>query len=372
MGYNFVTRSSSGWRLDSGWIPVRQSTYCCRLARRWVVSKVMRPIHSAGLRLVNTIRELVMQLLLKVGLCKPKSRIPKVVKLTACVGFGLCGIAFATYAYIRMQSPLGSALNGPVIAKILLTSAAGGLLVTVAALRIKEIAKERARRTPDPEGPVDKQKILQWVGEAIPGSSELEESQRVALGLYYHMLVYSDRDSPLSKVRDVASKIKKASVKITTGSDQMIELYNLYRVVELRPLAHDTLVIGCGHGFENHNHEGTDTLDFDMGVNPSVVASWGSEGHKVYFKNRRHQVVIDEGIIAAICQSEVGTGLPAYFESARNALVVGGGLVVKRLTGLKDIRPQCPSDFVHNECPREGSKPQQDKFTFQPASSGSV
>jgi hypothetical protein len=96
---------------------------------------------------------------------------------------------------------------------------------------------------------------------------------------------------------------------------------------------HDTLVIGCGHGNhcwdtggggKTHLHLKADTLNIEMGMNPSVIALWGHRESNDYFSNHRYQLIADEGPISYFMNERIDD----FFATAKAVLSDQGKLLI--------------------------------------------
>lgn len=171
---------------------------------------------------------------------------------------------------------------------------------------------------------------IEWrlsLDEPIHEESESKENNaREELGALYDAHL-----EPHNLTLKIAEMIAKRKIVITTPADEIMEIFNKYKVIQLRPLEHNTLVIGCGHGNHSwscngggrmHLHEGADTVNIEIGMNPSVVAKWGLSQNNEYFSGKNYREILDEGPISLFMKDR----LDNFFITAQLALRSDGSL----------------------------------------------
>jgi hypothetical protein len=97
---------------------------------------------------------------------------------------------------------------------------------------------------------------------------------------------------------DMINKQKLLSqLHVTIPIDDVYSVYERFHVVQLRPLAHDTLILSCGNiptearwagkseSRKRHAHADADTVDSDVGMSPTVVANLEDSGFFDYLES---------------------------------------------------------------------------------------
>jgi len=105
-----------------------------------------------------------------------------------------------------------------------------------------------------------------------------------------------------------------SELEITIPPQEMKEIFQAYGVIALRRLKNRELTLYCGNGplhscamdhdYEArekraHQHQGSDTVDFDLWMNPTVVMKWPPNDRSLsYFGKARYELVRGEDMSA--------------------------------------------------------------------------
>lgn len=214
--------------------------------------------------------------------------------------------------------------------------------------------------TPEPCSPKKKehlrqltQQILEKIDNCLPSLKSFSKTQRTVIALYIlnysYQLLHTEQDIgvfdegahdsfmdrfceactsqkadifSLSKLNDYpllcADEIRdviKSSAKLTVevSEDEILEAYITYnRLILLRPLKSDVLMLGCGWGrcrfeekgqSEHFTHADVDTVNVRLNFNPSVICFWGDPSQCLYFQNR-YSLIYDEGPIVGFIENK--------------------------------------------------------------------
>lgn len=101
---------------------------------------------------------------------------------------------------------------------------------------------------------------------------------------------------------------------VETTSSEILDTYiNFNKLILLRPLISDTLILGCGLGrcrsdctnptLKSYFHDGLDTIDMSLDMNPSALCFWGNDAQTQFFKDR-YLAIYDEGPIISFIQDK--------------------------------------------------------------------
>jgi hypothetical protein len=92
------------------------------------------------------------------------------------------------------------------------------------------------------------------------------------------------------------------TLDIALSFSEIEKVWSEYNLIMLRPLTHDTLILGCGNepkfspnfddfsarkDQEAHRHPDADTIDIDIGINPTIVANFDNQKLFSFFKNQQ-------------------------------------------------------------------------------------
>jgi hypothetical protein len=104
--------------------------------------------------------------------------------------------------------------------------------------------------------------------------------------------------------KNICNAVKKKIISIEATKEEIFDAYVGYnRLILLRPLKFDVLMLGCGLGTCRNDkkgqpdvHRDVDTVNIALDTNPSVVCFWG-EPLQVSFFRERYTLIYDEGPI---------------------------------------------------------------------------
>jgi len=159
------------------------------------------------------------------------------------------------------------------------------------------------------------------------------------------------------------------ALSVTASKDQIIDIYLRYnRLILLRPLQSDSLMIGCGWGkcgldqaSQPPVHQNVDSVNILLEQNPSAICFWGDEQQCAFFE-KRYKFIYDEGPVVSFLHDQ-----RAFYQCCKSALqsddsyIILGNHLFKQSTsqGLfrgftqEDIDKVTPpiSDFEHVQDP---------------------
>lgn len=160
---------------------------------------------------------------------------------------------------------------------------------------------------------------------------------------------------PIARIKRLKNYME--GICIEMSSEEMIDAFNKYGIVQLRPVQHfsDVLVLGCGNTpsnrchyrgkDESHDHMQADTVNIHIDMNPSVVAFWGYESNDAFFTRKQHKyrLIVDEGPICAFLNSQ--GHIDQFFRAVRGSLQPQGYLALPSHAMSFSI----PPDFVRSD-----------------------
>jgi hypothetical protein len=107
--------------------------------------------------------------------------------------------------------------------------------------------------------------------------------------------------------------VHRKQLLVEATSDDTLNAYVTYnRLILLRPLKFDVLMLGCGLGqcradegkrVPPYAHENEDTVDIRLEMNPSVICFWG-EASQITFFSDRYIFIYDEGPIIGFIEDK--------------------------------------------------------------------
>lgn len=222
---------------------------------------------------------------------------------------------------------------------------------------------------------LDQSTVLENLKTEIPDldTSSLDDKKLLILGLLLHTLhmeskAYSKSPEELadmySRDRDVIKKIDLDRVSCSLSTKEVMEIFNKYGVIQLRPLIGDSLLLGCGHGHHHHHSKDVDTINMMIPDNPTICAEWGNRHYLRFFQdNCRYNQILDEGPILALSMTSSGSAertseLNNFFDFVRASLKPGGLLALPKWPFIRD-KTKLSLDMIPKDFKKEDSPPEQ-------------
>ncbi len=159
----------------------------------------------------------------------------------------------------------------------------------------------------------------------------------------------------------LSQMIKTMRLDVEASIEKIIDAYcNYDRIILLRPLKSDVLILGCGQGTCSQDrgrplnepyHAHQDTIDRKIDRNPSVICSWGNMSQMKYFKDQ-YLTIYEEGLGCQLIDSEKYWDACAY-ALKENGMVISYNSTISRTRNLFQILSRSAPRYTSIIPPRE-------------------